>query len=241
MRKGDPLQHLNVLVVGPCKHGGMGFRRSIHDEHCRTVKRRNQHRTGRMTEMMVQEHGLWAGGSVNLSSEVASKKDELPPLLGHSLCTSLPLHPTELRRPQHRPEGQSPPPTDLPILPGYRDGIDITEAHTGRAETIANRLHRQRRDMLHPNEPFFFCRSNHSAILDQRCSGIPHVRQTKYQHQYMPLVFSSSPYEEGRIAHASQARKALVLPVAFSMTFRYGADRGLLATKPVSAHNFPGQ
>jgi len=30
-----------------------------------------------------------------------------------------------------------------------------------------------------------------------------------------------------------------VLPVAFSLTFRYGAGRGLLAAKPVAADNFP--
>jgi hypothetical protein len=30
-----------------------------------------------------------------------------------------------------------------------------------------------------------------------------------------------------------------VLPVAFSLTFRYGADRELLATKSVAAQNFP--
>jgi hypothetical protein len=47
--------------------------------------------------------------------------------------------------------------------------------------------------MLHPDEPFFFRRGNHSAILDQRRSGIPHVRKTKYQHEYIARVPACSP------------------------------------------------
>lgn len=52
-------------------------------------------------------------------------------------------------------------------------------------------------------------------------------------------LFQVLLYHERRIAEASQARKALVLPVAFSLTFRYGADRGLLTAKPFSGQNFP--
>jgi hypothetical protein len=46
--------------------------------------------------------------------------------------------------------------------------------------------------MFHPDEPFFFCRGNHSAILNQRRSGIPHVRKTKYQHQHIAPVLARS-------------------------------------------------
>lgn len=77
--------------------------------------------------------------------------------------------------------------------------------------------------MLHPDEPFFLCLGDHSAILDQRRRGIPHARQTKYQHRCMAPRLISSPYQERRITEGSQALKTRQHPVAFSLTFRYGA------------------
>ena len=150
-----------------------------------------------MTEMMIQEHWFRAGGSVDLPGEMALEKGELLPFLSHSRGAPFALHPTELWRPQHRSESQGSPPADLPIFPGHRDCIDVAEPQTCLTETVANRLHRQGRDMLDPDEPFFFCRSNDSAVLDQRRRGIPHVRQTQYPHRSrapshsMPSVWSA--------------------------------------------------